>query len=313
MTFSPAATEPQGTSQAITISDTLTYSGPAPTGAVTYVLNGVTYTASCGSTSPATCTATVPAATIAALGVNAYTVTAGLAAGGGYSATSGTSGTFTITAVSSGSITFTSVSHNFGTVAVGTAATDYTLKLTNSGTKAYPFVLNFTAANGFTSATNCPASIAVGGTCEIAFYFTPTSTNTVTATWSLASETGFTYAPSNGGTLTGTGTSQTGLTLSTAGHDWGTVAVGTTSAAYTATLSNSTSSAVTLTLGSVSSPFASLTNCGPTLAAGASCQFQFTFTPTTTNTVQQVYSVSAGGVTITSGGNTVTGITLTGN
>jgi subtilase family serine protease len=313
MSFSPAATEPQGTSQAITISDILTFSGAAPTGAVTYVLNGVTYTATCGTTSPATCSATVPAATIAALAANAYTVTASLAAGGGYNATTGTSGTFTITAVVSGNITFSSVSHNFGTVQVGTAATDYTLKLTNSGTKAYPFVLNFTPANGFTSATNCPASIAAGANCEIAFYFTPTSTNTVTATWSLTSETGFTYAPSNGGTLTGTGTTQSGLSLSTAGHNWGTVTVGTTSAAYTATLSNSTSAAVTLTLGSVTSPFASITNCGPTLAAGASCQFQFTFTPTSTATVSQTYSVSAGGVTITSGGNVVTGIVLTGN
>jgi xanthomonalisin len=211
-------------------------------------------------------------------------------------------------------ITFTSVSHNFGTVAVGTAATAYTLAVKNtSTTTAFPFSLNFTAANGFTSATNCPSSIAAGGTCELAFYFTPTQTATVTDTWTLASQTNFAFAPSNGGTLTGGGTSAGGLALTTAGHNWGTVPVGTTSAAYGATLSNSTSSAVALTLGSVTSPFAALTNCGATLAAGASCQFQFTFTPTSTSTVSQTYSISAGGVTITSGGNTVTGIVLTGN
>jgi hypothetical protein len=37
MSFSPAASEPQGTSQAITISDTLTFSGAKPSGAVTFM------------------------------------------------------------------------------------------------------------------------------------------------------------------------------------------------------------------------------------------------------------------------------------
>ncbi len=100
MTFSPAASEPYGTAQAITISDTLIFTGGglAPTGAVKYVLNGVSYTATCtGSTSPLTCSATVPAATIAALAINAYTVTAAYTTDTNYAAATGTSGTFTIT------------------------------------------------------------------------------------------------------------------------------------------------------------------------------------------------------------------------
>ena len=317
MSFSPAASEPAGTSQAITISDTLTFSGAKPSGAVTFTLNSVAYSATCGATSPATCTATVPATTIAALAANTYTVTAALAAGGGYSATTGASGTFTITSVSSGGqITFSSVSHNFGQVAVGTAATAYGLTITNtSTTTAYPFSLVFTPAKGFTSANNCPASLAAGAKCQLDFYFTPTATGPVSAAWSLASETGFTYSPSNGGTLTGSGTTSGGVSLTSAGHNFGTVAVGTTSATYGTELSNSTTSAETISLGTVSAPFSMLTNCGTTLAAGASCEIEFTYTPTTTSPVSVVVPVSGSPTAITSGGAALPngGITLSGN
>jgi hypothetical protein len=78
-------------------------------------------------------------------------------------------------------------------------------------------------------------------------------------------------------------------------------------------LTNSTTSSVTLTLGSVSSPFASITNCGATLAAGASCNLDFTATPTATGITQQVFSLAANGgaVPILTGGVPQTGITLT--
>jgi hypothetical protein len=316
MSFSPAASEPQGTSQAITISDTLTFNGAKPSGAVTFTLNSVGYTATCGATSPATCTATVPATTIAALAVNTYTVTAALAAGGGYSATSGASGTFTITAVATSSITFSAVSHNFGQVAVGTAATAFGLTITNtSATKAYPFSLVFTPANGFTSANNCGSSIAAGAHCQLDFYFTPTASGSVSATWSLAAETGFTYSPSNGGTLTGSGTTSGGVSLTSAGHNFGTVTVGQTSGAYGTELSNSTATAETISLGTVSAPFAMLTNCGTTLAAGSSCEIEFTFSPTTTSPVSVVVPLSGSPTAITSGGVALPsgGITLSGN
>ena len=109
MSFSPAATETYGTSQIVTISDTLVYtgSGAVPTGAVTFVLNGVSYTAGCtGSSSPLTCTYAVPAATIAALPATGYTVTAAYAADTIYTAATGISGTFTI-AQATQAITFT--------------------------------------------------------------------------------------------------------------------------------------------------------------------------------------------------------------
>ena len=97
VSFSPAATETYGTSAAVTLSTTLTFTGPTPTGAVTFALNGVNYTANCGTTSPANCTATVPAATIAALPAAGYTVTSAIASSSVYYAATGTSATFTVT------------------------------------------------------------------------------------------------------------------------------------------------------------------------------------------------------------------------
>jgi hypothetical protein len=100
MSFSPAATEPYGTNQAITITDTLTYTGGTkPTGAVSFTLNGVAYAASCtGTASPLSCTATVPATAVAVLPVAVYTVTAASVADSNYYAATA-SGTFTISKV----------------------------------------------------------------------------------------------------------------------------------------------------------------------------------------------------------------------
>jgi hypothetical protein len=148
------------------------------------------------------------------------------------------------------------------------------------------------------------------------FYFTPTATGAVSATWSLNAVSGFAYSPSNGGTLSGTGTAVGSVTLTTNGHNFGTQAVGTTSSAYGTELSNTTGSTETITLGPVpSGPFTLLTNCGTQLAAGANCEIEFTFTPTTNNPVSVVVPLSGTPTAITSGGAALPsgGITLSGN
>ena len=280
----------------------------------------VTFTAKAGSAAATTigtctvasgtCSKTVPGS---ALGVGTYTIQAVYqeisTSTKKYSATQNITVTY--------GLTFTSVSHNFGQVAVGTAASAYGINVKNTGTVAYPFTLVFTPANGFTSANNCGSSVAAGAACELVFYFTPTTNSAVSATWSLTAASSFSYSPSNGGTLTGSGTGGGGLSLTTNGHNFGTVAANTTSPAYGTVLSNSTASAVTLTLGSVSGAFASLTNCKATLAAGASCNLEFTFSPGAVTTEQYAsFSVAAtsGGqpVPITANGVTTTAIALSG-
>ena len=292
--------------------------GPVdPSGVVTFgTAGGIggTYSPTTCTLSNGTCSVTYfPSGTLAP-GTYTNDITGSLPASTDYNAATG-AGTLTVTGAAGGTITFSSVSHNFGQVAVGTAATAYGLTLTNGGSSAYPFSLVFTAANGFSSANNCGTSIAAGAKCQLDFYFTPTASGAVSTTWSLASENGFTYSPSNGGTLTGSGTTNGGVSLTTNGHNFGTVTVGTTSSTYGTELSNSTTSAETISLGTVSAPFTMLTNCGTTLAAGSSCEIEFTFTPTTTSPVSVVVPLSGSPAAITSGGVALPGggITLSGN
>ena len=304
----PSTIAPTGSATVTaTVTDTTT-PADTPAGTLTFKVGGTTL-GSC-TLSSGTCSITVSGASLAN-GSNTITAT--------YSPSSGwavSNGTTTVT-VTSNIVTFTSVTHNFGSEPVGTAAAAFGIAVKNtSTTTAYPYSLNFTPANGFTSATNCPASLAAGASCELVFYFTPTAVGTVTATWSLNPVSGFAYSASNGGTLTGTGISVGAVTLTTAGHNFGTQTIGTTSAAYGTELSNSTSSTENITLGPVpSGPFTMLTNCGTQLAAGASCEIEFTFTPTSNSTVQVVVPLSGTPTAITAGGAALPsgGITLSGN
>jgi len=307
----------QTTTLTATVSNT---SLPAltPTGTVTFT--DTTNSASLGSCTLSAGTCSV-VANGSALAVGSNTIQASY--GGVTNELAASSGTTSVTNTgvvpcTGNALCFTSVSHNFGQVQVGTAATSYGINIkNNSTTTAYPFTLNFTPSKGFTDATNCPASIAAGASCELVFYFTPTATGPVSTTWSLATENGFTYSPSNGGTLQGSGTSQTGVSLTTNGHDFGTVAVGTTSSTYGTELSNSTTTAETITLGPVpaGAPFTMMTNCMASLPAGSSCEIQFTFTPTSTTGVSVVVPLSGSPMAITSGGAALPngGITLSGN
>jgi hypothetical protein len=216
-------------------------------------------------------------------------------------------------------IAFSSVTHNFGSIAVGTTtsgSTNYGVQLTNNDSTAFPFSLSLNGSTAFTANTNCGTSVAAGKSCEIVFVFAPTVAGTVSATWSVGAN-GKTFAPSNGGTLTGTGLGTAAVTLTTASHAFGSIGVGSTSPVYGVVLTNSTSSAVTLTFGSVSAPFfTTANNCPASLIAGGSCNLQFDFTPTVTGAKTGSFNISANGgaIPITTGSpaTTVTGISLSG-
>jgi hypothetical protein len=237
--------------------------------------------------------------------------------GGSHAYPGSTSSAVTVT-YTGPDITFSSVTHNFGGITVGTSTTgsgNYGVQLTNNDSTAFPFSLSILGSSAFTANTNCPASVAAGAKCEIVFTFTPIAAGTETATWSVAAN-GKTFSPSDGGTLTGIGLTNT-VALYTAGHNFGKVTVGVQSPTYGTVLTNGTSAAVTLTLGSVSSPFiTTANNCPATLASGASCNLQFAFKPTAAVVSSQVFSVKANGgstpIVTGSPATTVSGVTLVG-
>jgi hypothetical protein len=180
---STPATVATGSSTAVTLTDTFTVPdvGVLPSGAVTFTLNSVPYTATCAYTATAgslTCSATVPAATVAALSTGSYTITSSFAGDGYYSTvTTGGTGTLNVknptTAVMVSPTTASPVTQTYGALSAFTVTGQ--LSWTTAGTPTVSDI-SFTATGGAISGTSCPAT-ASPITCTATF--TPTAADAV--------------------------------------------------------------------------------------------------------------------------------------
>lgn len=310
----PSTIASGNTTVTATVTDSIT-STFKPTGTVSFSL-GATPLGSC-TLNTGSCSITVNASQLAA---GSNTINASY--GGLANTYTASSGSAIVTLSSAPNLTFSSVTHNFGSIPVNTSTsgnTNFGVKLTNSSSNPFAFSLTLTGSSEFLQANNCGSSVAANSSCEIIFIFAPTVTGTQTANWSLGTQTGFVFGPSNGGTLTGTGTRSGGVWLASSGHNFGTVADGTVSAVYGNVLTNSTASPVTLAFAPLNAPYSvTLNNCPASLPSGQSCNLQFEFSPTTPGAEIEKFGITANGgsLSITAGGPgtgvTVTGITLTG-
>jgi Abnormal spindle-like microcephaly-assoc'd, ASPM-SPD-2-Hydin/Cep192 domain 4 len=100
------------------------------------------------------------------------------------------------------------------------------------------------------------------------------------------------------------------VTLSPASLNFGSVPKGTSSAPQPVTLHNGTSSTVTIYSVWVGWSYSETNNCGTSLAAGASCTINVTFSPQGTGTINENLVVNAGGTKLTT---TLTGVGTTGS
>src|SRR5437867_2485138 len=172
---------------------------------------------------------------------------------------------------------------------LATTSAPMTVTLTNTGAAA--LTINSFAASGDFAATSTgasacptsPATLAAGGTCTINVTFTPTASGARTGTLSLADDAGGSpqmFSLSGNGTAPGVGLAPTSL-------DFGNQPLATTSAPMTVTLTNTGTAALTINSFAASGDFAA-TSTGAsacptspaTLAAGANCTINVTFTPT---------------------------------
>jgi hypothetical protein len=175
---------------------------------------------------------------------------------------------------------FSPGSLSFGTVAVGSSQTPQKTTLTNVGWG--PLQLTGVSIKGahaadFSQTNDCPGSLAQGASCNINVTFTPTSDGARAATLRV----GDAGAPQlQGVTLKGTGTF---AGLSPTSLSFGNQSVGTTSNPQTVTLTNlgtaGLSSIKIQITGGNRADFSETGTCGNTLAAGASCAMNVTFTP----------------------------------
>jgi len=178
-------------------------------------------------------------------------------------------------------VTFSPTNINFGNQTVGTASNAWTVTLSNtSGTNAvFSSPIAISGSTAFTQNNNCGSVLGAYSTCNVQVTFTPSATGAVTGQLVAlinGSITPLTVA------LTGTGTAATPvLQFSTSSINFGNQTDGTSSSAWTVTLSNTSAFAATyLNIALLGGPFTQTNNCGTYLAPYSSCTMLVTFTPT---------------------------------
>src|SRR5437899_2878930 len=191
-------------------------------------------------------------------------------------------------------VIFNPASLAFGSVAVGSASAVSNVQLSNAGTGLLTFTsiaLTGTNASDFvlavpTIGTDCrtQTTLAAGANCNVGLKFQPASTGARSASLSVADDAA---GSPQSVSLAGTGIAPA-VTLAPANLAFGTQRVSTPSPVQTVTLTNSGTaplSIATAVLGGANAgdfALASGTTCinGATLAAGANCVLNLTFTPT---------------------------------
>ncbi|HXJ96314.1 MAG TPA: choice-of-anchor D domain-containing protein [Terriglobia bacterium] len=182
-------------------------------------------------------------------------------------------------------VTLSVPSLTFASQAVGTTSAAQAVTLTNTGTAALSITsISITGTNpgDFAQTNTCGTSVAAGANCSISVTFTPAASGTRSASISIADNA--TGSPQTV-TLTGSGTgaSTPAVTLAPASLTFTGLAVGTPTAAQTVTLTNSGGATLSITsvsiTGTNSGDFGQSNSCGTSVAAGASCIINVTFTP----------------------------------
>ena len=186
-------------------------------------------------------------------------------------------------------VNLSTTSLTFAPQVVNTNSASQTVTLTNTGPAAIVFSLvNLVGANpgDFTQTSNCPiggTGLPSGASCRATVRFLPTAVGVRTAT--LDFHTNDAGTPNALVTTTGTGI-QAAVSLTPVSHDFGAVTAKSNSAPFAFTLTNA--GTATLTINGISiggnsaNRFSQTNNCGGSLAIGASCTINVTFSPNKT-------------------------------
>ena len=175
------------------------------------------------------------------------------------------------------STSFAPTTLTFGNQNVNTTSAAQTVTLTNSGTAALN-ITSIVASAPYAQTNTCGASVAAGANCSISVTFTPTATGSQPGTITVTDNA--TGSPQTVN-LTGTGAASS-VSFAPTTLAFGNQNLNTTSAAQTVTLTNSGTAALTITSIVASAPYAQTNTCPASVAAGANCSINVTFTPTAT-------------------------------
>jgi len=186
----------------------------------------------------------------------------------------------------------------FAATTTGTSSAAQNITLTNTGNAALTISgISLGGANptAFTTGGTCGASVAAGASCTIAVTFKPTAASALSATVIVTDNAaGSPHQASVAGTGVAPPTPQ--AVLSPTGLTFTSTNVGSTSAAQTITLFNPGTGPLSITGiaigGTNAGSFSSISTCGTTLAAAASCSISVTFSPSAAGSLSASISVS---------------------
>jgi len=173
---------------------------------------------------------------------------------------------------------------------VSTTSAAKTVTIKNTSKSAVTLNSETASAGDFAISSNsCGGTLGAGKTCALGLTFTPAAAGAVTGTLSISDT-----APDSPQTVTLTGTGNLPLSVSPATLAFGTVAVGTTTAAKTVTLTNNESSTLSFAFAASGNYAISSTGttCGASLASKSTCNIAVTFTPTADGATNGAVSIT---------------------
>lgn len=182
---------------------------------------------------------------------------------------------------------------SFGPQQVGTTSAAQTFTLTNNSSTALS-ISSIAASSNFAATNTCGSSLAAGANCTISVTFGPTTFGPLTGTITISDN----AASGSSQTVKLSGKGYSGaVSLSPTSLAFGNQLVGTTSAAQTVTVTNTSSAPLIIVSVASSTHFTATTDCPlqpSTLAGGASCHINVTFSPTVMgSTTEQITLVDS--------------------
>ncbi len=184
------------------------------------------------------------------------------------------------------------VAFDFGDVPIGVTASQQVVTLTNTSSTTQTLNLAGGAAGAFGGTTNCGTTLAAGATCQLYYAYSPTAPGPLTGSTSLS-------VAGQNVSFSFQGNAIDPFLITPTSLDFGTVAPGGTSSPQTVTITNVSGATQTLSLaGGAAGVFGGTTTCGSSLAASASCQINYAFSPTADG-------VATGSTTLTVNGQNV--------
>ncbi len=179
-------------------------------------------------------------------------------------------------------IAYSPTSLAFANQTVGTSSAAKTITVSNTGNAALTLGgFSFSGAGDFKeTTTTCGASLAAGATCTFNIVFTPLVTGAISDTVQITSNASG-VPPTVALSGTGVAPAAPTVTLTPASLTFGNQVQGTSSTPQAITVANTGNAPLTGISITLSANYSFTTNCGATLAAGATCSISVTFSPTT--------------------------------